>query len=135
MTTLVLFTRSKALSAKIICFLTRSNWSHASLVVGEDAIIEADAFVGVQETTITGRINASVAYEYREYDYEKGMAIATARSLIGKAYDWVGLLGVGRDNDKWYCSELVSHCLDIRLKGEPVISPQELYELGKPVRP
>lgn len=133
MTSTVLFTRSKALSAKIICFLTRSKWSHASLVVGSDELIESDAYVGVQEATISGRINASVEHEFRIYDYDADHAAANAQALVGKAYDWVGLLGIGRDNDKWYCSELVSHCLEIRMKGEPVISPQELYELGRPV--
>jgi uncharacterized protein YycO len=109
--------RAPGVFGRLIRWQTRSDYSHASLYLPGQGIIEAREGKGVQHLR-----------EYEPKDGERielyrieGMADADAQSAwefaeaqIGKAYDWTMVLRfVSRrqesrsSSEKWFCSELV----------------------------
>ena len=107
----VLLCASNQIGSHIIRAATWSRWSHAAIIDG-DEIIEAvwprvrvsplaDALVSHPRWVI---IDIPVA--------DEALAIAAARSQVGKPYDLWGVLGLGikrnwQDDEAWWCSELI----------------------------
>ncbi len=107
----VLLCASNQIGSRIIRAVTWSRWSHAAIIDG-DEIIEAvwprvrvsplaDALVSHPRWVI---IDIPVA--------DEALAIAAARSQVGKPYDLWGVLGLGikrnwQEDDAWWCSELI----------------------------
>lgn len=89
-------------------------YGHAALWVGEDEVIEADAFQGVVSRRADDVRTADVFHVETSEDVARS-AIAFARKQIGKPYDWGGVLrflsrrpeSLFRWQDSWFCSELV----------------------------
>lgn len=54
--------------------------------------------------------------------------IDTARSQLGKKYDWTGLVGIAihsrnwQEEDSWWCSELIAWAFD--KGGNPLFTPE-----------
>ena len=107
----VLLCTTDKIGSRIIRAVTWSRWSHAAIIDG-DEIIEAvwprvrvsplaDALASHPRWVIIG---IPVA--------DEALAIAAARSQIGKPYDLWGVLGLGirrdwQDDAAWWCSELI----------------------------
>jgi len=119
-----------------IALLTNSPFSHAALLDAErDQVIEADGKGGVHITPLTEFARASQrVWLLRPFWYtaENGQtAIQKARELVGRKYDYPGLVGLDV-KDSYYCSEL---CVDVYRpvipKGTlipPVIPPGIMHD-------
>ncbi len=135
----VLFIRDKTFFSRAIRLATLGKWHHCAILdVHSDTFIEARPFKGVVGTPLDERMADLRAkgsqFEIVEFPsiVPAQMVCAAARRELGKSYDWQGLIGRRRP-DYWYCSELIAHALDMlpHIDTVPIISPQELYVLGK----
>lgn len=90
-----------------------SPWSHCAIVDG-DEVVEAAAWYGVRSRLLEEFLAASSLYEIiRIPCNDPEVAIAAARSQIGKPYDWAGVFGIWfrrnwQNEDHYMCSELVA---------------------------
>lgn len=110
----LLFTGGDPIAA-LVKWQSRSHYSHAALLIpGTNTVIESYPFVGVRKRQLTAK-----DWE-RIHVYEvPGMtgrmwsgAIAWAESQLGRGYDWRNVFRFitripGRENHRWFCSELV----------------------------
>jgi hypothetical protein len=122
--------------------VTNMPFSHASIYDMEnDVVIEANRH-GVHETPLTEYLaSASRVWIVKPIwatPEIRPLVIAKARELIGRPYDYTGLIGLGLD-DSYYCSELAisvwkSFMGDEKANPIPlVISPGRLHHWGKVV--
>lgn len=132
---------------------TWSDWSHTALLFDEPSfldtpeIIEAVAFKGVIRSELTEFINrykyvAYVSIDVTETEYKH--ALDSARSQLGKGYDYFAIAGILFRRDwhrpnRWICSELCPWVLEEI--GRPIIRvdnklnrvvPQHLWILNLP---
>lgn len=107
--------RSSGVVSSLIKLQTRSDFSHASLVLPDDTVLEAMQFQGV----VHGRKVQSAKEVVELYRVpftpeQQASALAFARRQIGKGYDYtmVARFVTRRPESrattgKWFCSELV----------------------------
>jgi hypothetical protein len=122
--------------------VTNMPFSHASIYDAEnDEVIEADSH-GVHKTSLEDYIGHAarvwVVKPVWATDEIRPLVVRKARSLVGRPYDFTGLIGLGLD-DSYYCSELVMdvwkpYIGDADTNPIPlVISPGRLHHWGKVV--
>ncbi|MDR1870378.1 MAG: hypothetical protein LBS60_00380 [Deltaproteobacteria bacterium] len=122
--------------------VTNMPFSHASIYDAEnDVVIEADSH-GVHATPLAEYLGKAsriwVVKPMWATPETRPLAVAKARSTLGKPYDYSGLLGFGL-SDSYYCSELVVSAWRPFMgeaKGNPiplVISPGRLHHWGRVV--
>jgi uncharacterized protein YycO len=93
------------------------HWGHCGIVTPQGTVIEALAFGGVVETSLTAFTTRATRWERVEVECpDPDAAIRFARQQIGKPYDWGGVFGmVAREpwasRNRWFCSELVEASL------------------------
>lgn len=101
--------------SRLIKWQTRSEYSHASLVLPDDTVLEALQGKGV----IHGRSIRSVKEQVDLFEVACGVpvteaALTFAKAQIGKGYDWTMVIRFltrqpesRKQSKKWFCSELV----------------------------
>lgn len=109
----LLFSTNDMIGSRLIRAATFSEWSHVDVITRQGTLVGALATHGVIEYPLRDRLAVATRMQIRLIDGDADQAIAYARGQVGKAYDWIGLLGleVGRDwqcDDKWFCSELAA---------------------------
>lgn len=106
-----------------------SKWSHVAIIDG-DSVIEAVAMKGVVRTPISERLGHDPRWAISALPCgNPGGIIKAAASQIGKPYDYTAVLGLGlhrvwKDDDSWFCSELVAWSFDVA--GSPLFRPESL---------
>jgi len=113
----LLFTRRHHIGSWLIRMVTWSEYSHVDLVLDEDLLIGAIAGDGVVLAKAKDRLAISsravmMHIPVKEVDVSEAFAIGQ----LGKAYDWLGVIGIGlkrnwQEDDKWSCAELVASVL------------------------
>jgi hypothetical protein len=124
----LLFSTNNLPGSVLIRAVTWSRFSHVDIVTGDGTVIGATAFMGVHEYPMSDRLAQSTRWALFEAPgVDAASVIAQARQRVGKAYDWLGVIGVGlhrdwQSEDKWECSEFGAKCfLDA---GAPLLNPQ-----------
>ncbi len=133
-----LVTRGYHVSDALVANATATPISHAG-VYDKNALEVIEAESGGIHTT---KLDEFVAKSHRiivirprwSTEETRGKALANARNLIGKGYDFAGTVGLNMNN-RYYCSELVVHVYkQWQKKNEKlpiIIKPSELYLWGK----
>lgn len=121
-------------------------YSHVALIDG-DEVIEAAAGHGVRPYPLDAAIaRASRAAIMSVRCANPAAVLATARSQIGKRYDWTGIAGIGlnrdwQDDGAWFCSELAAwsfqQCAVPLIRSDAVhqVTVQNLWVLPHAVTP
>lgn len=134
----LIFTRRRAIGSALLRAILWSRWSHCGIVTPAGTVIEAGTH-GVVERSLGAMLAECSQFEIVSIPCPSESAvIAAARAEIGKAYDWVGLLGFGfrrrawQRSTRWFCSELVAHAFAAAghplLRSDPWrVSPPMLY--------
>lgn len=125
----VIFRRTNKPAGLLIQLLTLGRWEHVGIVDGAD-VIHSAAFGGVTRTTLK-KFKDGAEWEIAEIEGDPQIAV----KLIGKKYDWLGLIGLrfmfGRpwnDPDRWFCSELVAECSPVFRKDVAWrVTPKHIY--------
>lgn len=113
----VLFLRQRSVASVAIRAATWSTWSHCGIVTPELTVIEAKGLHGVREVPLEEAIAGASRWQMVGVACPlPELAIAWARSQIGRPYDWTGVIGLGLhrewdDPAAWWCSELVEAAL------------------------
>lgn len=111
--------RGVSIISKGIQLQTRSPYSHSAIMLDDGSVIEAwhkggvrhlrDPFEGHDDKTVID------VYEIQA-DFNENVTMAFLRGQLGKKYDFRSVIRFltrlrSRDNDKWFCSELVVEAL------------------------
>ena len=122
----------------MVSVLTNTPWSHAAVLDADnDRVIEAEA-QGVHFSPLSEFVGKShrllVVRPSWATDKSSADAVASARALVGKGYDFLGLGGI--DNpERFYCSELVVAVYRPHIPGTERIprpvAPSQLHYWGR----
>lgn len=123
----------------LVSALTNSPFSHAAVLDPErDQVIEAEG-VGLHTTPTADFVKKAqrlmlVRAQWATIPERQGAAVAKARSLVGRPYDFMGLVGLNVPN-RYYCSELAvavyaPHVSRLRDHIPPVVPPDQLHYWG-----
>lgn len=109
--------RGNALISKLIQWQTRSEYSHAGIVLPDGCFIESREGAGVREfqTGLVGNKGEAVDLFHVMVSEDQALLLSRfLRSQLGKPYDWTMVARfVTRQHEarassgKWFCSELV----------------------------
>ena len=128
--------RSYTNAGNFFAITTNSRFSHAAVLDLDNGKVIESAFGGVVESPLEKLIQNShrlALVEPKGWTPEKGVeAVAKARSLIGKKFDFCGLIGFPNPN-RWYCSEIplkVWNYPTDRFGPWNVIHPRRLTKIG-----
>lgn len=110
----VIFGRDSSIQSRFVRTMLWSEWSHCG-IVDHDVVIEAQPSLGVVERPVTDFMDAYPNYGVIRIPTQNSKAVIdTARSQLGKGYDWLGVLGIAarhryaEDTQAWFCSELIA---------------------------
>jgi len=108
----ILLFKGRGVVSRCIRWQTRSEYSHAALMLKDGSIVEAWQGEGVRTTRLKDWCNVDVFGVREMTDSQWAIAIEYALEQVGKGYDYWGCVRfVSRrrlpENDKWFCSELV----------------------------
>jgi hypothetical protein len=129
-----LLTRSYSMVGDVIALATSgANLSHASVYDAErGTVIEAIA-PAVREVPLEHLVDRNhyvLVVRPLGQSAEAGRAaVARARTAVGAAFDFMGMLGAGSDG-RFYCSELVAWASRSALATEWVVVPSDLLDGG-----
>ena len=123
----------------LVSTLTNSPFSHAAVLDPEkDQVIEAEG-VGLHTTPTADFVKKAqrlmlVRAQWATTPERQGAAVEKARSLVGRPYDFTGLVGLNLPN-RYYCSELAvavyaPHVSRTRDHLPPVVPPDQLHYWG-----
>jgi uncharacterized protein YycO len=118
-----------------IKLFTWSRWCHCGIVDGE-YIIDTTLASGCRRILISEWVKHYDVYQVMDLPVKsKEGCLELARSYVGSAYDWLGILSYVlykdfEDKNKFFCSELLAHCVGMKYKPWS-ISPAWLYKLAK----
>lgn len=121
-------------------FTGGGGYSHCELVINANRTIGSHIAVGGVSYFYYDDIYTNQRWDIFELDSMDRVAIAYAEKQLGKKYDLVGLvlnflLPVfsikGKDNGKWWCSELVMAAINKQLpSGYPTqVSPNDIIQI------
>ena len=109
---------------KTICFFSRGDYSHASIVLSDGSVIEAKPFDNVHHVSsvVFNRVKGSIIelYDLNMDESQEKILVDFLNAQIGKKYDFPSVLGIILDASregrkqraKWFCSELVFAALE-----------------------
>ena len=108
----ILLFRGRGPVSALIRWQTRSQYSHAALLLQDGSVIEAWQGGGVRRKWLRDWVGVDILSVPGMTDEQWHQAIAFARAQIGLRYDWRGVFRfVSRrrapGDDRWFCSELV----------------------------
>ncbi len=123
-----------------IVLLTGSPLSHTAIYDAEhDAVIEADS-KGVHPSALSTFLGNShrvlVIRPLWSGPESSPQAVETARSLIGKKYNYTGLIGINSP-ERYYCTQLAIECYRPFITEKPdnpipkIIEPGQMYHWGR----
>ena len=125
----LVFSRNKGLISRLVCFFTRSEFSHVDLYDPKsNTVIGSIAPAGVREIPLQEMLTScSKAVVKTMSNIDDKKILAYARSKIGAKYDWTAMLGfIFRqlfDNpSRYFCSELV--VLAFTRAGYPIVNDE-----------
>jgi len=135
----VLLYRGRSIISRGIQLQTRSKYSHAAVMLDDRTVIEAWHKGGVRrlDSPFDGHSEKTLIDVYKVDDtYYPEIVEDFLKQQIGKKYDFRSVLRFmtrikAKDNDKWFCSELVVEAfrrggIDL-LKGPAgMLSPRDL---------
>lgn len=111
----LLFSRNKRFVSRLVCFLTRSDFSHVDIYDPKtDTVIGAMAPTGVRETGMKEVLQDSTkAVLVTMENISDSKILKYARSKVGAAYDWPAIFGFAfrrrmDDPARYFCSELIA---------------------------
>lgn len=122
----------------LVATITNKPFSHAAVLdLDRDRVIEAEA-QGVHESTLAdfvGRAHRLVLIRpVWASAASSAAALAKARALVGRPYDFLGLIGLDIP-DRFYCSELTLEVYRPFIRPEDVVprpvEPGQLYYWGR----
>lgn len=125
----LLFTRNKGLVSRLVCFFTRSDFSHVDIYDPKtDTLIGAMPPVGVREVSMKEVLhdsNKAVLVTMENIPDTK--IVKYARSKVGAAYDWPAIFGFAfrrrvDDPARYFCSELIAKSFAIA--GYPMVNEE-----------
>lgn len=132
--------RTVRIVGNMVATVTQKPFSHAALYDAEyDSAIEATVH-GVHRSSLEDLLRKSqrilVIRPFWASEANSRVAVERARELLGKSYDYTGLMGLG-SRDRYYCTELCMEAYQpfIR-KNEPdnplprIIQPGHMYYWG-----
>lgn len=109
----IIFTRRRSLGSALIRLATGSRWSHVSVGISPELVIDATLrHGGVRHRSRAELLAESSAHEVRDVPLpDEAAALAWLRAQVGKRYDWTAIVGFvmrrrWADPDAWFCSEL-----------------------------
>lgn len=108
-----------------IMYLDKGPWSHVSLVLSKDAVLEATPAGGVHVASLWGRMAQSDACCLRRVNVERKPRILA--KMLGTPYDWNWLDGLPRDPHAFHCATLVAHVLGLKGPRYPEMGLRELW--------
>jgi Permuted papain-like amidase enzyme, YaeF/YiiX, C92 family len=93
----------------LVAVATNTPWTHAAILdLGKGEVIEAEAqgvHISPLEQFVARAHRLLLVRPSWANDNTSGEALLKARSLVGKGYDFLGLVGIN-DPERYYCSEL-----------------------------
>jgi uncharacterized protein YycO len=122
----------------MVSTLTNMPFSHAAVLdLDADQVIEAES-VGVHITPLADFISKSqrimLVRPLWANEDSAAVAIAKARSLVGRNYDFTGLVGLSIP-DQYYCSELAVEIYRPFIRSEDIlprpVAPGQLHYWGR----
>jgi len=139
-TVTIIFRRSHGLGSLALRTILWSQWSHCGILDG-DHVIEAAAGKGVVRVPLEEFKQVGSKLEEITVtvpDHVASKILESARSQIGKSYDYPGLFAIAvrhRDwhkKDRWTCSELVAWAFEsadypLVRKDSWRVTPQDIY--------
>lgn len=115
----IIFTRRRTLASALIRLATGSRWSHVSVGVSPELVIDATlTHRGVRYRPRQQLLAEASAHEVRDVPVpDEAAALAWLQAQVGKRYDWTAIVGFvfrGRwaDPDAWFCSELAEAAIE-----------------------
>lgn len=132
-----LVSRGYKASDHLVAMATNTPLSHAALLdLERGTVIEADAH-GIHATPIRDFIHHAhrvlLLRPLWANAQSRPVAVATARALLGKEYDFLGTIGLN-DPQKFYCSELTVYAYrQFHTENDKlpvVVEPGQLYLWG-----
>lgn len=135
-----LVTRGVHKTDNLVATMTNMPLSHASLYdAAKDGVIEAEGS-GVHETLLVDLLAKSsrvmIIRPMWATEENARIAVARARSWIGKGYNFTGLVGINSPN-RYYCTQLAIEAYRPFITEKPdnpiplVIAPGRMYHWGK----
>jgi hypothetical protein len=85
----IVFFRSSSFIGDVICWLSKSEYSHVGLAVNDTEIVEADRFILTRKVPLNASNVVVMRAELTE-DQQKQI-VSIAESLIGRPYDYLGI--------------------------------------------
>lgn len=109
-------------------------WVHAGVYVGNNKVIHSTPTKGVHESDILDfmRADGIMVLRIPKRNNIKGKLISDkAKRILGKKYDYTFN---GKENSKYYCFEVVAHCLQnisgINLEIKNIILAKDIINSG-----
>lgn len=128
---------------RIICFFTRSKYSHVELVYDYSEISQVGLCWsssprdgGVRPRRIDFNTGRWELFEVPTEFTQEQIVSWFNETRKGSEYDWFGALGaylswIRHNPNKWFCSEIVGECLGV--SGASKMTPEELFEHFEPI--
>ncbi len=122
MTTLAFYKGRRTIVDKMICAVTRSQYSHVEFLIAEPnglptpSISASGRDGGVKERLITFDPDR---WDMVRVSWAPANALDRMRNELNKPYDFLGLLGAQlfnlrrQQSGRWFCSELCAHALGL----------------------
>lgn len=109
---MVLLFRGRGIISTLIRWQSRSQYSHAALLMPDGRIVESWQGAGVRTKPVTDWTDIEAYDVAGMSDHQWDLALDFAMELEGHGYDYRAVLRfVSRrpaaDNERWFCSELV----------------------------
>ena len=137
----ILLYRGHGLIDGLIKWQTRSEYSHAAILIPNGNIIESYPGVGVRlrESQIAAGFDFMLQCPVDAFDVPEACARTWANAIeycrheLGAKYDWKGIARFitrlpGGDPNRWFCSELVAAAF--RAAGRPLLARIEPWAIS-----
>lgn len=130
--------RGRHATDNLVSLVTNAPFSHAAVLdLGREQVIEADAS-GVHATALPAFLRKAhrllLVRPLWSRDGRPAQAVARARDLVGRPYDFTGLVGLDVPSS-YYCSELAVAVYRPWVRPSdhvpPIIPPNELHYWGR----
>lgn len=128
--------RASGWMSKLIQWQTRSEFSHASLILPDDTVLESIQGKGVIKGRKLHEVKEPVdVFEVVATTGMHARALAFAEAQLGKGYDWTMVARFvtrrpadRKESGKWFCSELVFAAF--AQGGLPLLRDTEAWEVS-----
>lgn len=130
----LLLTRSNKPISFLIRTFTWSRFSHVAVVMPDcETVIDATFKHGVKEWRTNDFLDNHDYVVVVEVDGDP----LKAKELLGKKYDFTGIVGIWlkrkwNNTSRWFCSELAAYCMSVfRQDRRGRITPENIYMVSR----